>query len=446
MFFYRSQISPLVGIKILENTKVNEKLEIFNANKDMMCSLVQTFYQRVTILYERNNSLLYKYLILIILEKIIIFSAPNDLIQYSNFSTLSQFLYRLLQSLDLMIVVLCLLIVDAFLNRTPNIINEFWREGVIEQLKNLKKEKEINRLTLVSLTRNQKNDQKLQGFANNGNASNVKYESVAEKMKNLNNLINKIDKNINDIYQPKLISNIKNSNEKKPEPAGNSGSGKKNMSVINSVVLGKKGEVPQEKINDPANKIGSFEGDKGNFVNEYNATKMTFIRKDTMALISDLHEKVKSLSVLKNYSESSEKINLLLTELINLLNILQEKHHDSDAIVFEKMQSFLTKYKRFTNYEIKTHKLIANLNEYMFEGLLSHKLMEICDEKQEISFSNRDSYEFSRGTESEPFPEIDITDEQVNRISRKLFLFSNFLLAKNPNNPQSQLFLFLGIF
>ena len=118
-----------------------------------------------------------------------------------------------MQSLDLMIVVLCLLIVDAFLNRTPNIINEFWREGVIEQLKNLKKEKEINRLTLVSLTRNQKNDQKLQGFANNGNASNVKYESVAEKMKNLNNLINKIDKNINDIYQPKLISNIKNSNE-----------------------------------------------------------------------------------------------------------------------------------------------------------------------------------------------------------------------------------------
>lgn len=408
----------------------------------MMCSLVQTFYQRVTILYERNNSLLYKYLILIILEKIIIFSAPNDLIQYSNFSTLSQFLYRLLQSLDLMIVVLCLLIVDAFLNRTPNIINEFWREGVIEQLKNLKKEKEINRLTLVSLTRNPKNDQKLQGFANNGNASNVKYESVAEKMKNLNNLINKIDKNINDIYQPKLISNIKNSNEKKPEPAGNSGSGKKNMSVINSVVLGKKGEVPLEKNNDPANKISSFEGDKGNFVNEYNATKMTFIRKDTMALISDLHEKVKSLSVLKNYSESSEKINLLLTELINLLNISQEKHHDSDAIVFEKMQSFLTKYKRFTNYEIKTHKLIANLNEYLFEGLLSHKLMEICDEKQEISFSNRDSYEYSRGTENEPFPEIDITDEQVNRISRKLFLFSNFLLAKNPNNPQSKCFYF----
>lgn len=186
-----------------------------------MPSLIEVFHQRVTMIFERNNSLLYKYLVLIIFEKIVIFSNTSDLVKYSNFSLLSQFLYRLLQSFDLMIVVLSLLIIEAFLSRVPTIINEFWREGVIEQIKLLKTEKEINKLALVSLSRGgqRSNEQKMQGFAENNNGSNGKYESVAEKMKNLNNLINKIDKNVNEIYQPKLISNIKNSAEKKADPS-----------------------------------------------------------------------------------------------------------------------------------------------------------------------------------------------------------------------------------
>lgn len=407
----------------------------------MMCSLIETFHQRVTLLFERNNSMLYKYLVLIILEKIIIYSNPADLIKFSNFSILSQFLYRLLQSFDLMIVVLSLLIIDAFLNRAPNIINEFWREGVIEQIKVLKNEKEINKLTLISLTRNQRsNEPKLQGFGNNSNISNIKYESVAEKMKNLNNLINKIDKNINDIYQPKLISNVKNSNEKKIEsnsilPNNNNG-GKK---IMNSVVLGKKNEI-NEKNEFGNNKSNNLEIDQSNFVNEYNTTKMNFIRKDVITLISELHEKVKTMSNSKNYSENSEKIHYLLTEINNSLMNSHEKTHENEVMVFEKMLAFLAKYKKFTNYEIKTHKLISNINEYLFEGMLNHKMMDICDEKQEISFTNREVNEISRGTEIEPYPEIDITEEQVNRIIRKLFVFSNFLLSKNPNNPQSKTF------
>ena len=311
---------------------------MFKANKEMMCSLIETFHQRVTLLFERNNSMLYKYLVLIILEKIIIYSNPADLIKFSNFSILSQFLYRLLQSFDLMIVVLSLLIIDAFLNRAPNIINEFWREGVIEQIKVLKNEKEINKLTLISLTRNQRsNEPKLQGFGNNSNISNIKYESVAEKMKNLNNLINKIDKNINDIYQPKLISNVKNSNEKKIEsnsilPNNNNG-GKK---IMNSVVLGKKNEI-NEKNEFGNNKSNNLEIDQSNFVNEYNTTKMNFIRKDVITLISELHEKVKTMSNSKNYSENSEKIHYLLTEINNSLMNSHEKTHENEVMVFEKM-------------------------------------------------------------------------------------------------------------
>ena len=426
-----------MGIKILENTKVSEKVELFKANKDFMTSIIEVFYNRVTFLYERNTSLLYKYLILIILEKIIIFSNSQDLIKFSNFSGVSQFLYRLLQSLDIMIIALSLLIIDAFLNKVPNITNDFWREGVFEQIKILKNEKEINRLSLISLTRNQRsNEQKLQGFGNNS-ISNCKYESVAEKMKNLNNLINKIDKNINDIYQPKLISNIKNTNDKKNDGIPNNN--KKNMIGLGSAgsASNKKNEINFDKNNNLDN------NDKGNFITEYNTTKMNFIKKDIILLINEIHEKIKNVSVSKNYSDNSEKIHSLLTEITTSFQNFHEKNNDYGLAVFEKMFQFLTKYKKFTNYEIKIHKLIVNINDFLFEGLLNPKTMDVCDEKQEISFSNKEFCEFSRGTESDPFPEIDVNEEQVNKIFKKLFVFTNFLLMKNPSNPQSNYYLFI---
>lgn len=381
-----------------------------------MSSLIEVFYRRVTFLYERNASLLYKYIILIILEKIIIFSNNSDLSKFSNFSTLSQFVYRLLQSLDIMILVLGLLILDAFLNKVPIIINDFFREGVLEQIKQLKNEKELNKLSVASLTRNQNNsEQKLHGF---GSTMNCKYESVAEKMKNLNNLINKIDKNINDM--PKLISNVKNSNEKKNDAIVNK------KTILNAAGLNKKHEISIDKNNN-----------EGLFLADYNVTKLAFIRKDILALIMEISEKIKIISSSKSSSDSSDKINCLLTEIISSFQI-SEKSQDSGVVVFEKMLQFLSKYKKFTNYEIKTHRLIIKINEFIFGELLNPKTMDICDEKPEISFSNKDFHEFSRGTEMEPYPEIDVHEEHLAKIIKKLFVFVNFLLTKNPANPQSK--------
>lgn len=419
-----------MGIKILENSKVNEKLDIFKGNKTLMTSIIEVFYKRLIFLYERNSSILYKYITLIILEKIIIFSSSQDLIQNSNFSLISQFLYRLLNTIDLMIIVLTLLIIDAFLNKTPSILNELTREGVSERINCLKNESELNKLLLIPLQRGQKDYKLLANSVNhseNGLRNSGKYESVAEKMRNLNSLINRIDKNINDIYQPKLISNIKTSQVQELRPEIN----KKNM--LDSMILGKKSENNNilDKSQESFNKL-SENKDNNLLVNDYQTTKMSFIRRDLLILLTDLCEKVRNVASSKGSLEQSSKIQSFLTEITSSF-----KQQDYGQEVFEKMLCFLNKYKKFTNYELKTHKLFACINEFLLEGCLNVKNMDICDERSELLFQNMENYEFSRGTENEPFPEIEVSEEQTNKIAIKLFVFVGFLLNKNPANPTS---------
>lgn len=390
-----------------------------------MQSIINVFYSRITFLYERNPLILYKYIILIILEKIIIFANTQDLIKCSNFSLIAQFIYRLLHTFDLMIITLSLLIIDAMINKMPSILNDFVREGVMERLNFLKNEKEIAKLSLIPLSKNQRGNSEIKSWnsfanANNFN-SNGKYESVAEKMKNLNSLISRIDKNINDIYQPKLISNIKSSQSQEQKPEGN----KKNM--MDNLNSNKKNEILDKSQESKQSE------EKCMFLNDMN-NKIAVIKNDLTIFFKDLLMKISAASNSKGNVESLDRINYLLTEIAISF---KDKAGTFGVDAFEKMLNFLKKYKKFTTYEIKTYKIITSINEFLFEGCLSFKNMDICEERSEVIFQNREIYEFSRGTDIEPFPEIEISDDQANKIVKRMFVMVNFLLNPNPANPQS---------
>ena len=84
-------------------------------------------------------------------------------------------------------------------------------KGILEYLKQLNEEKNCEKLEAISLV---KKSNRFCYMTQNKYDFNQKYESVAEKMKNLNSLIMKFDNDIPEDTQPKFISNLKQSSKK----------------------------------------------------------------------------------------------------------------------------------------------------------------------------------------------------------------------------------------
>ena len=101
------------------------------------------------------------------------------------------------------------------------------------------------------------------------------------------------------------------------------------------------------------------------------------IKKDLQACIQSLLKKVKQLST---NAENQSKIHFCLGEIIHAL----KESNDYGITVFEKLTKFYYEFKKITIFELKSHNLTPLLMEFLFEGLINTKNLEICDEKVNV--------------------------------------------------------------
>ena len=95
-----------------------------------MIKLVGNIFKELPPLFEKSNNLLLKYIILIIIEKMLTFSESFEVQKILKNVNLSNFLSQQLLSEDMMIVTITLLIIDVTIEKNPEIYVTFVREGL----------------------------------------------------------------------------------------------------------------------------------------------------------------------------------------------------------------------------------------------------------------------------------------------------------------------------
>jgi hypothetical protein len=102
-----------------------------------MIGMVEKIAKRLPFVYDSNQTALYKYLLLICLEKMFSHADDEDLKRVIDPSSLSFFLSRLTESNDVMIITLTLQILEIVCPKLPHILIPLAREGLIEFINNL---------------------------------------------------------------------------------------------------------------------------------------------------------------------------------------------------------------------------------------------------------------------------------------------------------------------
>ena len=108
--------------------------------------MVEKVAVRLPAIYEFNQTSLYKYLVLICLEKMLSYADETDLKRAIDASALSLFLSKLTASNDIMIVAINLQILDIISAKLPHTFTLLVREGLIEYVTTLGNEEEAQKL------------------------------------------------------------------------------------------------------------------------------------------------------------------------------------------------------------------------------------------------------------------------------------------------------------
>ena len=172
-------MASLIGIKIMENPKVLDRLALFKINQQILPLMIEKLSNRLSTIFEYNAGSLFKYLVLICLEKMLTFSETQDLRKLLNINQLALFMSRLIHHTDIMIIALTTQIIEILITKIPEIYILLGREGVIQHIEHLSQEKEIKKLEAYTI-----NNKKL-GITNGSSSL------PAENMRNLNYLLQK---------------------------------------------------------------------------------------------------------------------------------------------------------------------------------------------------------------------------------------------------------------
>ncbi len=103
-------------------------------------------------IYENNNGSLFKYLNLICIQKMLSFTDYKIIQKILDLNQFSFFMHRLINHQDAMIVCLTCSIIQDLIQKTPKIISNFYREGVIKKMQDLTTKSGLDNLSKFSLT------------------------------------------------------------------------------------------------------------------------------------------------------------------------------------------------------------------------------------------------------------------------------------------------------
>lgn len=113
--------------------------------------LVQTVFPRIADIFEFSNKIMVRYIVLIIMEKMLSFSEKSEILPYMGNGRIYSFLTQLMSSDDLMINSVFLLIIQIFMDKIPEVYHNFYREGIIDKLEKLSDVKTQPKLQIYML-------------------------------------------------------------------------------------------------------------------------------------------------------------------------------------------------------------------------------------------------------------------------------------------------------
>jgi hypothetical protein len=90
------KIAPIIGIRVLKNHNVEEKITMFKKNKKHFNLFLEKVFPQLIFIHESNSGFLFKYLNLICMEKILSFGDKETLEKIVDKNKIAFFFYRLL--------------------------------------------------------------------------------------------------------------------------------------------------------------------------------------------------------------------------------------------------------------------------------------------------------------------------------------------------------------
>ena len=113
--------------------------------------LVQIVFPRIADIFEFSNKIMVRYIVLIIMEKMLSFSEKQEVMPHMSNGRIYFFLTQLMASDDLMINSVFLLIIQIFVEKMPELYHIFYREGIIDKLEKLSDVKTQPKLQIYML-------------------------------------------------------------------------------------------------------------------------------------------------------------------------------------------------------------------------------------------------------------------------------------------------------
>jgi len=282
-----------------------------------------------------------------------------------------------------MIIAVTLLIIELLITKLPETFLILTREGIIDYIKSLSTTNEINKLEAYSVVQKRYNPlDALKQFTTTINKLTANMGMQNEFLSNLETESQKLEmimQQLQDIRQPETISD---SSESKTLSSAEEGSPTKspylNKNAIQSQLTSFENKFLTGLNNKPSNNEMNIEDEVPSEkpIQPQPVDKMTELRREVAAFAAGIHMNIKDDIQKKNLpSHVPTSIINKLEEISLALEQNQWNPAEFGQKHFQKYLDLINEYGGITNYELKSCKLLKHLLNFLFDNLLSTKIV-----------------------------------------------------------------------
>jgi len=357
-------------------------------------------------LYDLNAGPLFKYIVLICLEKMISFSEIEDLRKYLDLQLICIFLSKLTRGNDIMATAITLLIIDNVIVKFPEIYISLTREGIIDYVKNISSPEEVVKLEAYSIIQKKYNSleslrQVTNSFARLSQAKDFlsQLSQIEAESQKLEALINQM-KSMREFDQAPFMSNTKPTSQPKIQSTLSSMSEENSnkSTTIHSLQNIPKSESIEQKLITGLNKKQPLaeedfideedDADYEDIANEKSPAtqfqpqttvtqpvdKLTELRKEVAAFAIGVYARINEIL------EKNKSNHKIATSIVSKLEEISEAFEKGQAnsnefgqSCFEKYINLLSEHGRITTHEIMSSRIFSNLLKFLFDNVSAPK-------------------------------------------------------------------------
>lgn len=134
-FFHK--IFGLAGIEILRHHNTEKKVKFIEEHADLIKDLLSKIVRDCSNIFESSEDFFFKYLFLTALRKIVTFLDAETLRSCTDKGAFANFISKTLDSTDIIVAVIALVIVQSVTTKLPDMRKDFSRHGIVNFLRQL---------------------------------------------------------------------------------------------------------------------------------------------------------------------------------------------------------------------------------------------------------------------------------------------------------------------